>query len=628
MAKRSVKVDPEPRERNTEEKDVPWQEELSANARVFWLAVTGAPLLSTFMMIGMILEGLVPAVIISQTGRLLNVLPAAVAGEPGAYASARDALFFVGLAIAGSQVLKPIKGAFQFGVGRKFVAKLGRKVMAGVTSTPGIAHFEDPGFRDKLEVSEWISWAPANNIQQIAGMIQQAIQVVALASIAGAYAGWVPALLFGTAVPAGVAAFNRVKSQGIIMWQDSPEVRRASYYRSLAIDLEPAKEMRLFRLNDWVAARQDHHWFNGFRETWRKRQRGNILVMGLHVVGVCALALSYWTMLQAAVDGRMPVGTFAAAGMASVQILTATIAIFASAAWMRRINYMLPYVMRLFDLGARDPRMVNDGTRSAHDLLPTGIRFEGVRFRYPGTDRWILDGLDLHIEAGQSLALVGENGAGKTTLIKLLCRFYDPTEGRITLDGVDIREFDLADLRRRIACIFQDFARYELAARDNIGFGAVTKKDDLDLVREAAARVGILDEIEGLPDGWDTPLSRAFDGVDLSGGQWQRIALARAMFAQLGNDADLLILDEPTASLDVRLEHELYEHFADIASGRTTLLVSHRFSTVRMAERIVFLEAGRVVEDGTHASLMTSGGRYAELYRLQAEHYVATGVLE
>lgn len=627
MAKRSVKAPASP-DRNTEETKVPWKEELRANLRVFGLAVSSAPVLASFMMFLTLLEGLVPAVIISQTGRLLNVLPAAVAREPGAYATARSALFLVGFAIAGSQVVKPIKGAFQYGVGRKFVALLARRVMAGVTSTPGIAHFEDPAFRDKLEISDWISWAPANNVQQVAGMIQQTIQVIALAAIAGAYAGWVPVLLFATALPAGFAAFNRVKSQGIVMWQDSPEVRRASYYRTLALDLVPAKEIRLFGLKDWVSARQDHHWLNGFRETWRKRRQGNILVMALHVVAVAALALAYWTMLQATLDGRMQVGTFAAAAMAAVQILTATIGIFSIAAWMRRINYMLPYVMRLFDLGARDPRMVNDGTKSAHGLVPTGIGFEGVRFRYPGTERWILDGLDLHIEAGQSLALVGENGAGKTTLIKLLCRFYDPTEGRITLDGVDIREFDLADLRRRIACIFQDFARYELAARDNIGFGAVDHKDDLELIREAAKRVGVLDEIESLPDGWDTPLSRAFDGVDLSGGQWQRIALARAMFAQLGNGADLLILDEPTASLDVRLEHELYEHFAEIASGRTTLLVSHRFSTVRMAERIVFLEAGRVVEDGSHASLMTSGGRYAELYRLQAEHYVATGALE
>jgi len=240
----------------------------------------------------------------------------------------------------------------------------------------------------------------------------------------------------------------------------------------------------------------------------------------------------------------------------------------------------------------------------------------------------VLSSLDLWVPSGSSVALVGENGAGKTTLIKLLCRFYDPTEGRITLDGVDLRELDLDELRSRLAVIFQDFVHYQLPVKDNIGFGAVQRMDDEALLREAAARVGVLERVESLPEGWETPLAREFGGVDLSGGEWQRIALARTMMAQLGRDADLLILDEPTASLDVRLEHELYEHFADLSRGRTTLLVSHRFSTVRMAERIVLLEEGRVVEDGSHGELMAAGRRYAELFEIQASHYGRTGRLE
>lgn len=615
-------------ERNEEK--LPWHEELRANVRVAGMSVRAAPLFAFFTFALTAVEGLVMPILVRQTGRFISVLPNAIK-DGSASAAARDArhiLVVLGVVVAGSQVLKPVKGAFQYGLGRRFQAHLARRVMSGVTGVPGIAHFEDPAFRDKLEVSEWIDWSPSHTIQMVAQMVQQAVQIAGLAAVLAIYSGWMPVLLVASALPAGVAAFNRVKTAGLAIWSDSPKIRRASYYRTLALELDAAKELRLFGLKDWTLTRQDMFWLDGMRETWRRRWVGSLVVMVLRFANIGVLTFVYLVLLHAAINSRIDAGVFMATSTAATQLVSIVTAVFATAAWVRRMNYLLPFVLRLIDLPRKDPRMEARGTRSAHGLVASGIGFEGVRFRYPGTDRWILDGLDLHIAPGQSVALVGENGAGKTTLIKLLCRFYDPTEGRITLDGIDIREFDLADLRRRIACIFQDFTRYELPARDNVGFGAVEHRHEDGLVREAARRVGVLDEIERMPSGWDTPLSRAFDGVDLSGGQWQRIALARAIMAQLGHDADLLILDEPTASLDVRLEHELYEHFAQLAHGRTTILVSHRFSTVRMAERIVFMDAGRVVEDGVHADLVARAGRYAELYNLQAAHYLATGALE
>jgi ATP-binding cassette, subfamily B, bacterial len=617
-----------------DEKELTWQEELRANLRVIGLSLRASPLFASVTLLGTALEGIVPAILVSQIGRFISVVRSASAAGRGSadYNEAVHALTVLGVAIAASQLIKPIKGAFQFGLGRKYQALLSRRVMQGVTGVPGVAHFEDPGFRDKLEVHDWIGWAPANNLNLVGQAIQQMVVAISMSVVAAHYAGWVPVLLIGVALPGGLTHFNRVKTQGLALWQDTPEVRRANYYRNLAMELESAKEIRLFGLKMFTINRQDHFWLAGFSETWRKRRSAAVQVAWLHGLTMAGTIFVYWTMLHTALYGPGPTalraGRFASGSLAATGIVTAVIAVFTSLAWVRRMNYMLPYVIRLFDLAKTDPRMEVSGTRSAHGLPRAGIRFEGVRFRYPTTERWILDGVDLYIPPGQSIALVGENGAGKTTLIKLLCRFYDPTEGRITLDGVDIREFDLVDLRRRLACIFQDFTRYELSARDNIGFGSVERRHETDLVAEAATRVGVLEEIERLPQGWETPLAREFDGVDLSGGQWQRIALARAMMAQIGHDADVLCLDEPTASLDVRLEHELYEHFAELARGRTTLLVSHRFSTVRMAERIVFLEAGRVVEDGSHVELIARAGRYAELYHLQAQHYATTGVLE
>ena len=249
------------------------------------------------------------------------------------------------------------------------------------------------------------------------------------------------------------------------------------------------------------------------------------------------------------------------------------------------------------------------------------IRFESVGFAYPGRPAPVLRDLTLEIPAGRSLALVGANGAGKTTLLKLLARLYDPTAGRITADGVDLRDLDARAWQRRVAAVFQDFVRYQLPAYDNVALGAPERREDHRLVEEAARRAGALDLLAGLPRGWETVLSRQYEGgADLSGGQWQRVALARALFAALAG-APVLVLDEPTAHLDVRAEAAFYDSFLELTAGLTTVLVSHRFSTVRRAERIAVLEAGAVAEVGSHDDLLRRGGRYARLFGLQAERF-------
>jgi ATP-binding cassette subfamily B protein len=260
------------------------------------------------------------------------------------------------------------------------------------------------------------------------------------------------------------------------------------------------------------------------------------------------------------------------------------------------------------------PADVADAPRDA-------IRFENVAFAYPGSERRVLDGLDLTIPAGRSLAIVGINGAGKTTLVKLLARLAEPDGGRITVDAVDLRDVDPQAWRARLGAIFQDFLHYELSVRDNVGFGAPHLLDDADRVRAVVERVGADGFVQRLPRGYDTTLSRTYaDGADLSGGQWQRLAIARALMAVEGG-ASVLVMDEPTANLDVRAEAAFYDRFLELTSGLTTILISHRFSTVRRADRIAVLAGGRVVEEGTHDELVAQGGRYARMFRLQAERF-------
>ena len=247
-----------------------------------------------------------------------------------------------------------------------------------------------------------------------------------------------------------------------------------------------------------------------------------------------------------------------------------------------------------------------------------GFVFENVGFRYPDAEKWALRGLSFELRAGEVLALVGENGAGKTTLVKLLARLYDPDEGRILLDGHDLREYDLEQLRANIGVIFQDFVRYHLTAGENIGVGQIDAMHDAGRIREAARRAMADELIESLPDGYDQLVGRRFKtGVDLSGGQWQKIAIARAYM----RDAQVMILDEPTAALDARAEFEVFQRFKELSEGKTAVLISHRFSSVRMADRILVLANGKVEASGTHAQLLSEGGRYAELFELQAAGY-------
>jgi ATP-binding cassette subfamily B protein len=404
-----------------------------------------------------------------------------------------------------------------------------------------------------------------------------------------------------------------------VVFDRTDGLRQADYLRRLAVRPDAAKESQVFALGDWLVDRYRTSFLDTMRPVWRERQSGGPAAL---TVALLLLALEGGALLLVVLAGTdATIGLGAAIVYAQAVLATGALGRF------DMDNLRLEDGLRSLEVLRALERAVPKAVEGLAGRLPaTGlpervIRFEGVTFRYPGRDTDVFDGLDLDIVAGQSLAIVGTNGAGKTTLVKLLARLYDVGGGRITVDGTDLRDIDPAAWQQRVAAIFQDFVQYPVSAHDNVAFGALSHAGDRGAVETAARRAGALDIVTALPKGWDTVLNRQFtDGADLSGGEWQRVALARALFA-VSAGAGVLVLDEPTASLDVRAETGLYDRFLDVTRGVTTIVVSHRFSTVRRAQRIVVLERGRVVEDGSHDELVRVGGRYASMYALQASRF-------
>ncbi|HZX43808.1 MAG TPA: ABC transporter ATP-binding protein, partial [Myxococcaceae bacterium] len=398
----------------------------------------------------------------------------------------------------------------------------------------------------------------------------------------------------------------------------SPESRRLMYLEYVLANDEHAKEVKLFGLGPMLLDRYRSLGERFYLEDRKLAVQRAGWGTGLSLVGTGAFYVCYALMAVATAAGRLTLGLMTLYIVAFRQGQQAFQSILTAIGGMYEDNL---YMSNLFEYlaiptGRPLPPPELAALASGEEQ---GVRFEDVGFRYPGAEGWALRHVSLFIPRGQSLALVGQNGAGKTTFIKLLTRLYEPTEGRILLDGRDLRTWDEETLRRRIGVIFQDFNQYQFRFRENVGFGSVEHAEDVERLERAVGRGGADEVLKTLPAGLETPLGRWFkEGTELSGGQWQKVALARAFMRE---EADILVLDEPTAALDAEAEHAIFERFRQLARGRTTLLISHRFSTVRRADRIVVIEQGRIVEQGSHEELLALDGRYAHLFTLQAKGY-------
>ncbi len=498
-------------------------------------------------------------------------------------------------------------------------AQLGQRVNVMILEkalTLRLAQFEDSEFYDKLtRARREASTRPLSLVTKTFGLAQNAISLASFAALLVQFSPWAVLILVLAGLPAFVAETHfSGEAFRLFRWR-SPETRQQMYLETVLAREDYAKEVQLYDLGPEFLHRYRKIFEKLYGEDRRLTIRRDVWGFFMGLIGSLAFYGAYGWISISTVFGRITLGQMTMYLMVFKQGQTAVSAILSSIGGMYEDNL---YLSNLYEY-LEQPVEPHHGQAVTALVANDGLRFEDVWFTYPGQASPALQGITLHVRPGQSLAVVGVNGAGKTTLIKLLTGLYTPARGRILLDGRELGDWDQATLRRRIGVIFQDFARYQLKVGENIGVGDVTRLGDETLWRSAAMKGKAAEFVDTLPAGYATQLGRWFaDGRELSMGQWQKIALARAFMRE---GADILVLDEPTAAVDAAAEAEIFEHFQALTAGRIAILISHRFSTVRRADLIVVMEHGQVLEQGTHEALMAAGGRYAQLFELQAQGY-------
>jgi ABC-type multidrug transport system fused ATPase/permease subunit len=576
------------------------------------------PRAAAVLAILVVLTAAAPAGLAVSTGVLVGRL-AAHTGDGGRVVSAAAP---AGIAIAVlfllQQILPPVASAIGEDLGRRTNRGVTDRVLAALLRPAGMDHLEDP--RTTRAVSDVSAGLAGGGTRDaVVGLANMTIVrggALGGGLIVALYHWWVVVLLFA-AYAYAVAAMSRSYQRMLHSSEGGTDrIRRALYLRDLVCGTSTSREVRVFGLFDWLLTGYLREWrraVGGLRH--ERRGAWRVSLSG----GTVVLAAQMLTFVMLVVDlshGDLSVGRFTMYTSGAIALLGFNsmspdlVAIALAGAMLIRVDELERWTAGFPD---------RDGGAPAR--LSGKITFADVGFRYPGSDVWVLRHLDLTIAAGTSTAIVGINGAGKTTLVKLLCGLYQPTEGRITVDGVDLADLDAAGWQRRCAALFQDWIKWGLSARENVLLGAPEHSAPPEALDATARACGLDGVIDRLPDGWSTVLSREFGGVDLSGGQWQRVGLARALWA-LRAEADILVLDEPTAALDVRGETEMFDLLLNATGGKTIVLVSHRFSTVRRADQILVLENGSVLESGDHQTLLADDTRYARMFRVQADRFV------
>ncbi|HTB13304.1 MAG TPA: ABC transporter ATP-binding protein [Bryobacteraceae bacterium] len=505
-------------------------------------------------------------------------------------------------------------------IAEEFSREVSQKVIRHATGMD-LALFEDSGFQDLLERARMQATDRADMLGDLGRFVQQTVALVSLSTAAAVLSPWLLLLVVCCVFPTFLAESHYAFANYALSRELTPQRRELDYLRQLCTSSASIKEVKLFQLAEFLEKRFIDITRDLIRRSARVARRRWVAGSVFAVVGSIGYYGAYAILVASALRGNITVGTLTfltgalLSSSASIQLLLSLSSKIAD-----QFLFLNDLFAFLDTRPAESPVPAEEPAPTKLFRVPakSGIEFRDVSFSYPGTDRPILRKVSFKVEPKERIALVGANGQGKTTLVKLLARLYEPTAGAIYVDGVNLREYDLEDLWARMGVIFQDFGRYEMTAAENIAIGRISERANLGRLREAARASGADEILAKLPNGFDQLLGRRFEGgVDISGGEWQRLAIARAYLRQAG----ILVLDEPTAALDARAEHEVYNRFADLATDHIVLLISHRFSTVRIAHRILVLDDGVIREEGTHEDLLARRGLYADMFELQAANY-------
>lgn len=525
-------------------------------------------------------------------------------------------LLIVELLLAiGADVLGRLISLVDSLLGDRFTNYVSLRLMRHATSLD-LVSFEDPVFYDKMERARRQTSARLGMLASLAAMAQQFLTLLSLLSAVIFVYPWLLLLLVVATVPVFLGETRFALLNYSMLYRYTPERRELDYLRYLGVSSESAKEIKIFGLGDYLADRAralfERFYLENKKLALRRATEGALL----NLAPTGAYYIAYALILKRALAGGLSIGDLTLMTGAFSRARNIMESLVSGLAGIAEQSL---FIKDLFDFFDTTPLITSKpGALPTPQPIRHGFEFQNVSFSYAGSDKKVLQNVSFRFAAGEKIALVGENGAGKTTLVKLLARLYDPTEGRILLDGVDLREYSVEELRQEIGVIFQDYMRYDMLAAENIGFGRIEQAADEARIERSAEKSLAAPLIANLPKTYRQMLGRRFEGgVDLSTGQWQKIALARAYM----RDAQILILDEPTASLDARAEFEVYQRFVELTAGKMAILISHRFSTVRMADRILVLEHGLIAEQGSHRELLALGGKYAELFELQAAGY-------